>query len=341
MAIAFRNIPKGSSIGGGNYVFRHYGYEPPAIVDIPYLCFTAEKAASTVAMAVNGTPTQGQAFEYSTDGTTWYEFIPGTTTITLSNVGSKAYFRGDNTTICESNSTYYNFVLTGKIAASGNIMSLLDKTCLSTTISHAYCYSSIFYNCSSLTTAPALPATVLSTGCYRYMFYGCTSLTTAPALPATVLHPDCYGYMFRDCTSLTTAPALPAITLASSCYGYMFYGCTSITTAPVLPATTLADSCYSNMFHGCKSLTTVPALPATELANNCYSSMFNMCTKLMVYSSPSSGPSYNKPWRIPTSGNASSYTTQRRMFFMCYGSYRTTTSVALNKTFYTQNTPVS
>ena len=125
------------------------------------------------------------------------------------------------------------------------------------------------------------------------------------------------------------------------CYDNMFYGCSSLTTAPALPATTLADSCYSNMFHGCKSLTIVPALPATELANNCYSSMFNMCTKLNVYSSQSSGSSYDKPWRIPTSGNASSYTTQKKMFFMCNGSYMYSSSVALNKTFYTQNTPVS
>lgn len=341
MAIAFRNLPKGSSIGSGNYVFRHYGDETPAIVDIPDLCFTAEEAASTVAMAVEGTPTQGQAFEYSTDGTTWHEFIPGTTTITLSNVGSKVYFRGDNTTVNEAVTIGYRFVMTGKIAASGNIMSLLDKTCQSTTIPHLACYIYIFHNCTSLTTAPALPATTLANACYRHMFNGCTSLTTAPVLPATTLTEYCYDNMFYGCTSLTTAPALPAITLARSCYGYMFYNCSSLTTSPALPATTLADSCYSNMFHGCTSLTTVPALPATELADKCYSSMFSMCTKLNVYSSPSSGPSYDKPWRIPTSGNASSYTTQRRMFFMCNGSYRTTTSVALNKTFYTQNTPVS
>ena len=81
MAITFRNLPKGSAIGSGSYVFRHYGNEAPP----DYLCFTAEEAGSTVAMAVNGTPTKGQAFEYSTDGINWSEFIPGTTKITLSN----------------------------------------------------------------------------------------------------------------------------------------------------------------------------------------------------------------------------------------------------------------
>ena len=281
MAITFRNLPKGSAIGSGSYIFRHYGNEVP-----PYLCFTAKQAGSTVAMAVKGTPTKGQAFEYSTDGTNWSVFTPGTTTITLANVGNKVYFRGDNTTVSESSSVYYKFVMSGKIAASGNIMSLLDKTCQSTTILNNYCYSNMFYNCTSLTTAPALPATTLANSCYYYMFCSCTSLTTAPSLPATTLANYCYGSMFYVCTSLTTAPALPATSLKSGCYGNMFYGCTS----------------------------------------------------LQVYSS--SGTGHTKAWRIPTSGSAGSYTNQNRMFYRCPGSYRGSSTVNLNKTFYTQNTPV-
>ena len=337
MAITFRNLPKGSTIGSGSYIFRHYGDETPAVV-IPDLCFTAEKAGSTVAMAVKGTPTKGQAFEYSTDGTNWSVFTPGTTTITLANVGNKVYFRGDNTTVSESTSVYYKFVMSGKIAASGNIMSLLDKTCQSTTISNNYCYNSMFNGCTSLTTAPALPATTLASYCYISMFQNCTSLTTAPALPATTLASYCYGSMFNGCTSLTTAPALPATTLVSNCYGNMFNGCTSLTTAPALPATTLAYYCYGNMFNGCTSLTTAPALPATTLGNYCYASMFRGCTSLQVYSS--SGTGHTEAWRIPTSGSASSYIYQSRMFYNCPGSYGTTDSVSLNKTFYTQNTPV-
>ena len=313
------------------------GYEPPT--ELPdYLCFTAEEAGSTVAMAVNGTPTKGQAFEYSTNGTNWSEFIPSTTTITLANVGDKVYFRGDNTTVGESYSIYYKFVMSGKIAASGNIMSLLDKTCQSTTISNTKCYYSMFKGCTSLTTAPVLPATTLASDCYSGMFNGCTSLTTAPALPATTLASHCYSNMFNGCTSLTTAPVLPATTLASDCYSGMFNGCTSLTTAPALPATVMADYCYYSMFQGCTSLTTAPALPATTLASDCYSSMFNGCTSLQVYSSSETG--HTKAWRIPTSGSASSYTSQDNMFRRCPGSYTSSSTVTLNRTFYTQNTPV-
>ena len=90
--------------------------------------------------------------------------------------------------------------------------------------------------------------------CYSYMFYGCTSLTAAPSLPATTLASRCYESMFSGCKSLTAAPSLPATTLANHCYFYMFDGCTSLTAAPSLPATTLASSCYNTMFYGCKKI---------------------------------------------------------------------------------------
>ena len=143
------------------------------------------------------------------------------------------------------------------------------------------CYYFMFYNCTSLKTAPELPATTLAVCCYDAMFQGCTSLTTAPELPATTLADYCYDYMFQGCTSLTTAPELPATTLAACCYRFMFVNCTSLTTAPaVLPATVLTSNCYEAMFHGCSSLTTAPELPATTLYEYCYSYMFINCIKL-------------------------------------------------------------
>jgi hypothetical protein len=119
--------------------------------------------------------------------------------------------------------------MTGKIAASGNLNTLLkaDGSVLDLT-GRDYCYSDMFNGCSSLTTAPELPATTLAGYCYSYMFRNCTSLTTAPELPATTLTDNCYYYMFSNCTSLTKAPELPATTLADSCYRFMFNGCTSL-----------------------------------------------------------------------------------------------------------------
>ena len=114
----------------------------------------------------------------------------------------------------------------------------------------------MFFNCSSLTTAPRLPATTLNNSCYMAMFRGCSSLTSAPKLPATTLVSRCYASMFSS-TSLRTAPELPSTRLAIGCYNSMFSNCTSLTQAPALPATTLAGECYSYMFNGCSNLNTI------------------------------------------------------------------------------------
>ena len=241
------------------------------------LTLTALTAGSKVTLNKVGSP-PAVSLEYSTGGA-WSTYTIGTE-ITLTSAGDYIKFRGDNSTFSTNVNDYYQFVMSGTIGASGNVMSLVDSTCKLLAIPCDFCFRSLFNGCTSLTTAPALPATTLATYCYQNMFYNCTSLATAPALPATTLATNCYSYMFSICTGLTTAPALPATTLATNCYKYMFSICTGLTTAPALPATTLAIECYSYMFKDCTSLTTAPALPATTLATGCYYYMFQNCTKL-------------------------------------------------------------
>lgn len=187
------------------------------------LCFTAEQANSTVKVSKYGPYAPSVSFQTSTDGTTWTPYTIGDT-ITLNDVGDKVYFAagdGGNSRVSSSPNGYHFFVMTGRIAASGSIMSLLNKDTQLTSVGN-YCFYNLFYSCSSLTTAPTLPATTLRSSCYGLMFGSCTSLTTAPELPATTLASSCYSNMFNNCTSLTTAPELPAETLVSSCYYGMF-----------------------------------------------------------------------------------------------------------------------
>jgi hypothetical protein len=248
--------------------------------------------------------------QYSVDGTTWNDLTVGAST-PMVNAGNKIHFKATNPSGTEDNGIG-TFSSTGEFNISGNIMSMLYgddfrgktdltgkdyafrylfKNCtklvdaseliLPATTLATYCYTSMFFGCTSLTTVPALPATTLANNCYQSMFSNCTSLTTAPALPATTLASSCYQAMFYSCTNLTTAPILPATTLATYCYTYMFYSCTSLIKAPALPATTLANNCYTGMFYGCASLTTAPILPATTLATYCYQSMFRDCTSLI------------------------------------------------------------
>lgn len=185
---------------------------------------------------------------------------------------------------------YGEGVLKMLFSNSTNLISAENLILPSTTLTQ-FCYSGMFYGCTSLTTPPVLPATTLAKECYGVMsggsygmFENCTSLTTAPALPATTLADGCYSNMFTNCSLLSATPTLPAETLAQSCYQYMFEGCTSLTALPELPATTLTSSCYGRMFAGCTGLTSIPNnyLPATTLANACYSNMFKDCTSIIT-----------------------------------------------------------
>ena len=245
--------------------------EPPK----PYLCFTST-GDSTVAMTQEGTPNKSanKVIQYKLNNGQWQTW--DLSAVTLAD-GDKMYLKSaDEIPMAESTEIYKKFVMTGSIATSSNIMSLLN---FSDTLTD-YAFYGLFKNCTSLTQAPELPATTLTRYCYSRMFEACSSLTQAPLLPATTLAESCYQQMFSDCTSLTQAPELPATTLKGSCYAGMFYGCTSLTQAPALPATTLEVSCYFNMFNRCTSITTAPELPATTLVMFCYEQMFYNCSKL-------------------------------------------------------------
>ena len=250
------------------------------------LLFTAQEANSSVTLNETSATTEKLQLEYRTNtNTNWQNYTLGTT-INLANIDDWVEMRnqGLQTTIKDKDNDQFathQFVMTGKIAASGNIQFLLDKTGELLSV-YDFCYSFLFEGCTSLTSAPELPATTLTDSCYLGMFEDCTSLTSVPELPATTLADACYINMFQGCTSLTTAPSLPATTLASGCYNGMFNGCTSLTSAPSLPATTLATNCYESMFQGCTNLTTAPSLPATTLTDSCYSDMFRNCTSLIT-----------------------------------------------------------
>ncbi len=231
-------------------------------VQIPdALCLTANTDETTVALNRKGSPSE-VTIEYSTDGCdNWtpvdFSTATGTGTIKLAKKDMTVYFRNASaiaTAFSNSASDYLQFEVQGSAAASGNVMSLVDKNFTATAIPNAYCFYGLFSGCTGLTSAPELPATTLAEGCYQSIFSGCTGLTNAPMLPATELAANCYQSMFSGCSGLTSAPELPATTLAEGCYQSMFSGCTGLTAAPVLPAAKLAANCYQSMFSGCEKL---------------------------------------------------------------------------------------
>ena len=225
--IFFGNPPKYIK----NWIIAH---SKPRLTE---LCFTAEEANSSVKLQKQGSAViEGfNGLEYKINNNGWTSYAIGST-ITLANIGDKVYMRAvaaGNSRMGATYGGYHQFFMTGKIAASGNVNTLLN---------------------------PDPNAEVSLAGkyfCYSGMFNGCTSLTQAPELPATTLADFCYSNMFKGCSSLTQAPELPATTLANKCYSYMFSGCSSLTQAPELPATKLADFCYQNMFYECSKFSKV------------------------------------------------------------------------------------
>lgn len=127
------------------------------------------------------------------------------------------------------------------VACTGDIRTLIAGDNYTTIPGGQKIFTSLFKNCTQLTSAPKLPLTGVSIRGYKEMFYNCTSLTTAPELPATTLSESCYESMFVNCTSLTTAPVLPATKLVRYCYRQMFNGCSSLNSITML-ATDISES---------------------------------------------------------------------------------------------------
>ncbi len=171
------------------------------------------------------------------------------------SAGDKVAFYGNGTSITSYNGTKI-VGGTADIKVYGNIMSLVDETgfATNTTLTADNAFTKLFNGNAKLTDASGLllPALTLAFSCYSYMFQNCSSLTTAPAeLPALTLSMACYDSMFYGCEALTTAPALPATTLVLICYQYMFYNCSALTSAYVKAAYIATMGECMGMFGGC------------------------------------------------------------------------------------------
>ena len=186
------------------------------------LTFIAEEANSTIKMMACGDDwpvidglqyrtninAEWNVYTFNNEG---YDLPDEGLEITLTNAGDYVQFKNTNNelTVFEpwgddiplmGSISFINFIMSGKIAASGNIQSLLNYS----DSVNMFEYYHMFDNCTSLTQAPELPAINLSYSCYRGMFYGCTSLTQAPELLARNLAERCYEEMFRDCLQLSS-----------------------------------------------------------------------------------------------------------------------------------------
>ena len=153
-----------------------------------YLTIVALEDGLTAKLSLN-------ACEYCVDfDEIWIELPANTQTVSI-NEGQTLSFRG-NLTPNPSNGIG-TFTVDKNYDLKGNVMSMLfgDKARNNFSLNAKnYAFYKLFYNNNTLKTISSnfLPATTLANSCYYSMFYGCTSLTTAPELPATNLADYCY-----------------------------------------------------------------------------------------------------------------------------------------------------
>ena len=165
-------------------------------------------SVSTIKLVVGSGSPAAISLQYSKDnGDTWMPYTIGDT-IDL-GVLDTVMLKGNNSSFSSSATNYYKFQMTGSVAASGDVTSLLNGVGGDVDLStNNITFTSLFMNCTALTQAPELPATTLAEECYHGMFSSCTSLTKAPELPATTLVTNCYGNMFNGCTNLNYIKAM-------------------------------------------------------------------------------------------------------------------------------------
>ena len=159
--------------------------------DVNYLCFTANAGSDvTISSTTNWTSSDPQAkpvITYSPDRENWYAWNWGSTEYTL-RAGQSIYWRGNNDYIATQQS-YFKFITTGgTVALSGNLMTLLDSTGVSLSISAVGRGFYYLFDHAAITSAPELPATTLAPHCYRQLFANCSQLVSPPStLPATTV----------------------------------------------------------------------------------------------------------------------------------------------------------
>ena len=221
---------------------------PMGIEKIP-LTLTAQQAGSTVTLNATESPTvSGLHYRRGKSGL-WLPYTIGTT-VTLDEVGDSVQFWNSADTLSNGNSSYVKFVLSGLIAASGNLMSLLNYA----DAVPSYGFRKLFSEASALTSSPELTAkTIGSYGCAG-MFEKCTGLLSPiPEITALTIAENCFDSMYAQCSAMLTASALKSPVMAQYCCQLMYYQCISLASVYVLNAT-LATYCFRRMFYGCSSL---------------------------------------------------------------------------------------
>lgn len=162
----------------------------------------------TVILRKYGSP-NAFSLEVSTDGTNWqpWELVGTDYSYTL-QAGETLCIRNQNYmafAIAMSSNDYVNFVFDRPVYASGQVRSLFTRNENVEVVYMYYGLAKLFYNCSTLVTAPEMefsrPETPSSYSFYQ-TFYGCSALEETPILYPTLAPARLFQGTFSYCSSL-------------------------------------------------------------------------------------------------------------------------------------------
>lgn len=165
------------------------------------LTFTAEEAFSTVKLDGSGSKLDLSGVKYSIDGNNWISYTQGTV-IKLDKAGDYVKFINDKNMLETEpdNNTSVKFTLTGKIAASGKLMSLLNYS----NDFYSFSFESLFSGQSALTSIPDISCDTVGWRGLFMLFRSCPNITKArvPIKQIKSGH-DGFYQMFGGCTNLS------------------------------------------------------------------------------------------------------------------------------------------
>lgn len=245
------------------------------------LCLHAEQE-STIGMSHHYWNERTPQLQYSEDGRIWYDW--DFTTLALA-AGDSLFFRGENSQgigqyiYWLEEMGYSTFTMSGRIRATGNIISLIDTTMTTHTLP-PYAFAQLFKDCRALVEAPEMPVDTVGNHACQLMF-NCTGISRTPDLPSMNIGKESYRNMFSGCSNLTEVCELPATEMAEGCYMRMFESCAQLHDVQrVLPATVLPKNCYWEMYAFCPLIEVAPEIMAETLAPQCLVQMFWACSNL-------------------------------------------------------------
>ncbi len=272
-----------------------------------YLKFTAQEA-STIALVKVGNPVD-VSLVTSLNGAPWQAYTTGNT-ISL-NEGDELRMRAAtvNNTLAANVNNYHNFVMTGKVAASGDLQSLIDSTLHNRVAGNM---RNLFQNCTALVEPPYSSATtwvgendglykgsgivramkITALYCNRSSFdewyMGCTALVDASPMDCTQLQPQLptsFNATFREicrgCSALTSPPKITIDNNSAHvyyCFKSAFLGCTALVDASDIKIVNCqyGGQAFNSMFYGCTSLVTPPDF-GNLVRNSTYGYEFREC----------------------------------------------------------------